>query len=79
MSELNPNDSQSPVAVDTPPPDAIRFAKLEGRIKTLEQRVEDLQALEGRRKQRGVYYRLVLLLLLLAAFFILRMKQGAPS
>jgi hypothetical protein len=59
--------------------EAVRLAKLEGRVKALEERIEDLLAIERSRKQRAVYYRLVLLLLLLGAFFFLRMKQGAAS
>lgn len=57
--------------------DSYRLAKLEGRIKTLESRLDDVLALERARKQRAVYYRLLLLVLLLAGFFVLRLRQGA--
>lgn len=63
----------------SPPVDgqAVRLAKLEGRLNAVEARLEELLAVEQSRKQRAVIYRLVLLALLLLGFFFLRMKQGA--
>jgi hypothetical protein len=77
--EASPPDAPAVAAVPEGASDAVRLAKLEGRLKALEVRLEDLLAIERSRKQRAVYYRLVLLLLLLGAFFLLRMRQGAAS
>jgi hypothetical protein len=52
----------------------LRFAKLEGRVRALEARFEDVIGAERNRKQRALYVRLVLLALLLGGFFLLRMR-----
>jgi hypothetical protein len=57
--------------------EALSFAKLEGRIHTLEGQVNQLLVVERGRKQRALYYRLALLALMLLGFYVLRLRQGS--
>lgn len=60
--------SQVPVHVEA------RVARLEARLRTAEERLENLAQLDRSRKQRALLVRLVLLALLLAGYFIVRAR-----
>lgn len=53
-----------------------RLNVLEGRVRNLEDRLEDVRRGEMARKQRALLWRLVLLAALLAGYFVLRAFRG---
>lgn len=53
-----------------------RIARLEGEVRALADRFDEIQIGERNRKQRALWVRLVLLLVLLGGFFVMQARGG---
>ncbi|OQX68378.1 MAG: hypothetical protein B6A08_10805 [Sorangiineae bacterium NIC37A_2] len=77
MSELDESSPapQSPPSPSETPELEARIALLEGRVRNLEDRLEDGRRAELARKQRALMWRIVLLGVLLLGYFYLRFSR----
>ncbi|HSC89253.1 MAG TPA: hypothetical protein VLC09_18350 [Polyangiaceae bacterium] len=53
-----------------------RLARLEAQVRALQDKMSELDVVEGKRRQRSLVVRLALLAVLLGLFFVVRSMQG---